>query len=379
MKIIVAPDSFKGNMTSYEVACHIEKGIKRVFSDADVVILPMADGGEGTVEALVKATNGEIISLDVTGPQRDRVKGFYGILGDGQTAVVEIAAASGLPLVPEDKLNPETATSYGTGELIKDALNRGIKKLIIGLGGSATNDGGAGIVQALGVKLLDERGNSIELGGIHLKDLCHIDVSGLDERIKDVEILVACDVDNPLCGPRGASAVYGPQKGATPEMVRRLDSALAHFADVIKAELGVDVLNMPGAGAAGGAGAGLVAFLGARLLPGIKLVCDAVNLDRHLENADLVITGEGKIDGQTIHGKTPVGVASYAKKHGVPVFAIGGMLGEGYEVLHDYGIDALFDINPRTMTLSESIKESSENLEKTTEEIMRAIALFYKK
>lgn len=378
MKIIVAPDSFKGNMTSYEVARHIEKGIKRVFSDAEVVILPMADGGEGTVEALVKATNGEIITLDVTGPQRDRVKGFYGILGDGQTAVVEIAAASGLPLVPEDKLNPEMATSYGTGELIKDALNRGIKKLIIGLGGSATNDGGAGIVQALGIKLLDGRGNSIELGGIHLKDLCHIDVSGLDERIKDVEILVACDVDNPLCGPRGASAVYGPQKGATPEMVRKLDSALAHFADVIKADLGVDVLNMPGAGAAGGAGAGLVAFLGARLLPGIKLVCDAVNLDKHLEDADLVITGEGKIDGQTIHGKTPVGVASYAKKHGVPVFAIGGMLGEGYEMLHDYGIDALFDINPRTMTLSESINESAENLEKTTEEIMRAIARFYK-
>ncbi|WP_026485991.1 glycerate kinase [Caldanaerobius polysaccharolyticus] len=378
MKIVVAPDSFKGNMTAYEVAYHVEKGIKRVFKDAEVVILPMADGGEGTVEALVKATRGQIISLDVMGPQRDKVKGFYGILGDGKTAVVEIAAASGLPLVSEDRLNPETATSYGTGELIRDALNHGIKKLIIGLGGSATNDGGAGIAQALGVKLMDEKGNAIDLGGINLKNLHHIDMSELDKRINDVEVLVACDVDNPLCGPRGASAVYGPQKGATPEMVIRLDEALAHFADVVKKDLGIDIMNMPGAGAAGGAGGGLVAFLGACLQPGIKLVCDAVNLDEQLKGADLVITGEGKIDGQTAHGKTPVGVASYAKRHGVPVFAIGGMLGEGYEVLHDYGIDALFDINPRTMTLSESIKESPENLEKVTEEIMRAIACFWK-
>lgn len=373
MKVVVAPDSFKGNMTSREVADHIENGIRHVFKDAKVIKIPMADGGEGTVEAMVSATNGKIIYHEVMGPLGERVKGFYGILGDGETAVIEIAAASGLPLIPQNKLNPAITTTYGTGELIKYALDMGIKKLIVGLGGSGTNDGGAGIAQALGAKLKDKDGKEIAPGGINLKYLSDIDIMGLDKRLKEVDVLVACDVSNPLCGPEGASFVYGPQKGATPEMVIELDNALKNYKKVIKRDLGIDLSGVAGAGAAGGAGGGLVAFLGAKLRPGIQLVCDTIGFSDILQDADLLITGEGKVDEQTVNGKTPVGVASYAKKKGIPVIAVAGMLGSGYETLHDFGIDALFDINPRPMTLEESIAESARNLELTVEEIMRVL------
>jgi len=377
MKIVIAPDSFKGNLTAREVADAIEVGIRRVMPDVEIVKVPMADGGEGTVQALVDATSGEIITAEVTDPLGNRINAVFGILGNREpkTAVIEMASASGLPLVPLDKRNPMITTTYGTGELILKALDIGCKRLIIGIGGSATVDGGAGVAQALGIRLIDKDGNDIPRGGGGLKYLDRIDISGIDQRLKETEIIVACDVDNPLVGPRGASAVFGPQKGATPEMVEQLDMFLDRYADIIKRDLAVDVKYAPGAGAAGGLGAGLMAFFKAQLKSGIDIVISASGLENSLKDADLVITGEGKIDRQTIYGKTPIGVAKSAKKYGLPVIAFAGNINTDSNVVYENGIDGLMSIISHPMTLETAMERSKELLADASERAFRLVKL----
>lgn len=368
MKIVIAPDSFKESMSAFQVANAIERGFRRVFPDAEYVKIPMADGGEGTVQALVDATGGKIVEKKVTGPLGDPVNAFFGLLGGGKTAVIEMAAASGLHLVPHEKRNPLIATTRGTGELIRAALDCGVEHMIIGIGGSATNDGGAGMVQALGGRLLDGDGQELAFGGGSLSRLAKIDVSQLDPRLKHVRVEVACDVDNPLTGPQGASVVFGPQKGATPDMVRQLDENLQRYAEVIAQTLGKQV-NVPGAGAAGGLGAGLLAFLDAELKRGIDIVLEAVQFDKKVEGASLVMTGEGRIDGQTIYGKTPVGVAKAAKKHRIPVIALAGSLSDDSDIVLQYGIDALYSIVPGVMPLSKAIDQAACYVERTARHI----------
>jgi len=376
MKIVIAPDSFKGNLTAKQVADAIEIGINRLIPDAEIVKIPMADGGEGTVQALVDATDGEIITAEVSDPLGNRIKAEFGILGDSQkTAVIEMASASGLPLVPRDKRNPMLTTTYGTGELIRIALDKGCRKLIVGIGGSATVDGGAGMAQALGVRLLDKNSDEIPKGGGGLEHLDHIDTTSLDPRITETTTIVACDVDNPLVGPRGAPEVFGPQKGATPEMVKILDKFLDRYADIIKSDLGIDIKNIPGAGAAGGLGAGLMAFLGAQLRSGIDIVIDASGLEKHLKDTDIVITGEGRIDRQTIYGKTPIGVARTAKKYGIPVIAFAGNIGSDSHVVYDNGIDALMSIISYPMSLDTAMEHSQEFLADSAERVFRLIQL----
>ena len=344
MKIVIAPDSYKESLTALEVANEIEAGFREVFPDAEYVKLPVADGGEGTVQAMVEATGGKRIEVTVTGPLGTPVKAFYGLTGDGGTAVIEMAAASGLMLVPKEQRNPLVTTSYGTGELIRTALDAGARNFILGIGGSATNDGGAGMLQALGAKLLDADGKDVAFGGRPLGKLVKIDVSAFDPRLKECTINVACDVDNPLCGPRGASAIFGPQKGATPEIVKELDGYLQNFGQLIKRDLGVDVAEVPGAGAAGGMGAAMMGFMGGRLRPGSEIVTDAVGLDAAVKDADLVITGEGRIDGQTIFGKTPIGVTRVAKRYGKPVIGVAGCLTKEASVVYDHGIEAIASV-----------------------------------
>lgn len=371
MKIIVAPDSFKGSVSAKEAAENIKLGILRVDQDAEIVCIPMADGGEGTVQSLVDATGGELVHTSVTGPLLDRVDAFFGILGDRKTAVIEMAAASGLPLVPVAQRNPMHTTTYGTGELIKQALDRGCREIIIGIGGSATNDGGFGMAKALGAKFLDQDGQDIGHGGGSLGRLHTIDVSQLDERLKDCCITAACDVDNPLCGPRGATYVFGPQKGAKGEMLALLDSSLAHYAEVIKGTLGLDIKDCPGAGAAGGLGGGLLAFMNAKLQRGIHIVIDTVKLEEQLRDADLVITGEGMMDVQTQYGKTPFGVAVAAKKYGIPVIALTGQIGQDARVLYEMGIDSIFSIVEGITTLEEAMENAPVLLQDAAERVMR--------
>ncbi len=373
MKIVVAPDSFKESLSAVLVAEAIERGVRRAAPDCRVEKIPVADGGEGTVEVLVGATGGGFVKETVTGPLGGAVVASYGILGhrSPKTAVIEMAAASGLPLVPSEKRNPLLATTYGTGELIRSALDRGAREIVIGIGGSATVDGGAGMAQALGARLLDSEGRDLPFGGGALGQLTRIDMSRLDTRIASTKIEVACDVQNPLAGETGAAHVYGPQKGATPEMVLALDANLAHFAEIVARDLGVRIADMPGAGAAGGLGGGLVAFLGAHLRPGFDIVADIVRLDERLCGADLVITGEGRMDGQSIFGKAPVGVAGRAKKSGVPVVAIVGSLGEGWEKVLDHGIDACFSITQGPMSLAEAIARAPILIERTAEQVVR--------
>jgi glycerate kinase len=311
---------------------------------------------------MVATTGGKLAEVDVTGPLGETVKAFYGLTGDGKTAVIEMAAASGLALVPSHLRNPLVTTSYGTGELIKAALNAGVSHLIIGIGGSATNDGGAGMLQALGVKLLDHTGNQIGFGGQKLAGLNRIDIGGLDPRLKSCRIEAACDVNNPLTGPKGASAIFGPQKGASPEMVAELDSCLTRYAWQISRDLGVEVNSAPGAGAAGGMGAALLAFLGAELRPGIEIVVEAVGLESHVKDADLVITGEGRIDSQTIHGKTPIGVARVAKRHDKPVIGIAGSLSADVGVVHQHGIDAVFSVLSKVGSVEEAFLHAAANV-----------------
>ena len=371
-KIVIAPDSFKGTMSSIEICNIAEDSIKAVFPDIDVVKVPIADGGEGTVDAFLAAIGGCRLELSVKGPLFDDTAAFYGILPDGTTAVIEMAAASGLPLV-SDRKNPLLTTTYGTGELIMDALDRGCRKIIIGLGGSATNDGGIGMAAALGVKFLDADGEMIRLSGGGIASLAKIDVSGLDSRIKDCEILAACDVDNPLYGPNGASAIFGPQKGADPETVETLDNNLRHYADILLRDLGTDIADLPGVGAAGGLGAGLVALAGARLLPGIRIILDTVQFDKVIQGADMIITGEGRIDGQSLRGKVPVGIAERASRQNIPVIAVVGDVGKDSEQVYARGITAIFSINRVALPLKETRSRSKSDFAATISDIMRLL------
>lgn len=374
MKIVIAPDSFKGSNSTIVVANIIEKGIRKVFPDADIIKIPIADGGEGTVETLVFGTGGTLLEKKVTGPLGDEVIAQYGLLDNG-TAVIEMSSASGLPLVPAEKRNPLITTTYGTGELIKSALDKGCRKIMIGIGGSATNDGGIGMAQALGISFKDKDGNELGYGGGSLDKLHTIDMADIDTRIKECDILVACDVSNPLCGEKGASAVYGPQKGATPEIVKILDENLRHLAEVIKEQIGKDIIDIPGTGAAGGLGVSLIAFCGAKLNSGIETILETLNIEQYLKDADLVITGEGKIDGQSIYGKVPVGVAKSAEKFNVPVLAIVGDIGDGASEVYEYGIDGIMSTVNRAVPLEEAIAKSSEMLEDAAERVMRIIRI----
>lgn len=378
MKIIIAPDSYKESLTAMEVANAIEAGFKQVLPHADYIKLPMADGGEGTVQSLVDATGGEIIEHRVTGPLGEQVSGFYGLMGEGKTAIIEMAAASGLHLVPASQRNPLQTTTFGTGELIKAALNKGVEHIIVGIGGSATNDGGIGMAQALGVRMLDAENKEIGYGGGALARLAAIDISEVDPRLANIKLEVACDVDNPLCGPKGASYIFGPQKGATTEMIVQLDANLSHYADVIKTQLGRDVKEMAGAGAAGGLGAALLGIFNAQLRPGIEIVMDAVNLSKVVADADLVITGEGRIDSQTIHGKTPIGVARTAKKYQLPVIGIAGCQSNDSHVVHAHGIDAVFSVVPRSVSLEEALRDAAFNVEMTSRNVAALVAMSLK-
>ncbi|GAV22265.1 glycerate kinase [Carboxydothermus pertinax] len=374
MKIVVAPDSFKGSLSSLKVALAIERGIKRAASEIEaeieVVKIPMADGGEGTVEAIICALGGRLVKTRVLDPLGREIDSFFGVLPDG-TAVIEMAAASGLNLLKTEEKNPMITTTYGTGQLIRAALEEGCRKLIIGIGGSATNDGGVGMAQALGVKFLDSNGREIGFGGGELYKIERIDYAGLDARIKDTSIVVACDVKNVLCGPTGASVVYGPQKGATLEMVKVLDENLRHLAKMIKRYLGKDVAEIPGSGAAGGLGAAMLAFLDAKLQPGIEIVMELTQFPEVVKNAELIITGEGATDYQTMFGKVPLGVARVARRFGKSVVCISGSLNAGYEKLYAEGITALFSIVNRPMTLEEAMERGEELLEKISENVFR--------
>ncbi|MGE4282386.1 MAG: glycerate kinase [Clostridia bacterium] len=374
MKIIIAPDSFKGSNTTIAVANTIERGIRKVVPDVEVIKIPIADGGEGTVDALVLGAGGQFKEIDVVGPLGTKVRAKYGILDNG-TAVIEMAAASGLPLVPEDKKNPLITNTYGTGELIKVALDDGCKSIVIGIGGSATNDGGIGMAQALGVSFKDKNGNELGYGGGQLDKLASIDTSNIDSRIKETEVIVACDVSNPLCGEKGASAIYGPQKGATPDLVKQLDDNLRHYAGIIKEQLGKDIIDVPGTGAAGGLGAGLIVFCDAHLKSGIETVLDVVDIDKHLPTTDFVITGEGRIDGQSIFGKVPVGVGQRVKKYNLPVLAIVGDIGDGASAVYDYGVDGIMSTVNKAMPLSEAMGRSTELMEDAAERVMRIIKI----
>lgn len=375
LTIVLAPDSFKESMTAKEVCEAMERGIKKVNSNITCIHVPMADGGEGTMQSLVDATKGKVYSLKVDGPLGDQVEAQYGILGDGEIGILEMASASGIHLVSPEQRNPLLTTTYGTGQLIKACLDHGVKKLLIGIGGSATNDGGAGVIQALGGRLLDKQGTELAFGGGELGKLSTIDLSNFDSRLKDVIVEVACDVSNPLCGESGASNVYGPQKGATREMISILDDNLRHYADIIKKQLGKDVLDVPGAGAAGGLGAGLMAFLNGSLKKGIEMVIEYAGLEEKVKDADMVWTGEGSIDFQTQYGKTPLGVATVSKKHNKPVIALAGRVGEGIDVLYESGIDSIFGITKGATSIEEALAKGQENIEKTAENIIRLMNL----
>lgn len=394
MKFVIAPDSFKGCMTAKTAAESIREGLSRVFPDAEYVMVPMADGGEGTVRSLVDATGGRLRRVQVLDPLQRPVFAEYGLLGNesdptpanpnhssdsdpNPTAVIEMAAASGIQFVNEETRNPLVTTTYGTGQLIRAALDDGARTIIIGIGGSATNDGGAGMAEALGVRFLDANGDPIPRGGSSLERLATIDVSGLDPRIADTTIIIAADVTNPLIGPKGASAVFGPQKGATPEMVERLDANLAHYAAMISQTLSIDVAHTPGAGGAGGFGAGLLAFTGATMRSGVEIVAETVRLTDLARNADYCFTGEGGIDFQTQYGKTPMGVAQAVRRGnpGIGVIALAGYVGEDIDQLYDLGIDAVFGIVPGAMTLERAIADGPVNLARTAENAGRLLAL----
>ena len=379
MRIMIAPDSFKESASAARVAGALAAGILRVMPDADLVLAPMADGGEGTVDALVAGTGGVKASANVTGPLGEPVVAEYGVLGDGVTAVIEMAAASGLALVPTERRDPRVTTTRGTGELVLDVLGRGLRRFVMGIGGSATNDGGAGMAQALGYRLLDSDGRELPPGGSALARLDRIDSSGRHPALADAAFSVACDVTNPLCGPLGASRVFGPQKGADETGVEELDAALRRFGEVVARDLGVPVLEVACAGAAGGLGAGLMAFCGARLMPGAEVVAQACRLEQRMAGADLVITGEGRIDSQTAGGKTPLGVARIAKKLGIPVVAMAGALGAGYDILYELGIDAVLPIQPRPMPLAEAIACCEDSLQRAGENLARLIIALNKK
>lgn len=372
-KYVVAPDSFKESMTAKEVCDAMEKGIKKADSAAEVIKVPMADGGEGTVDSLVDATNGQRVIVEVTGPLGNKISAYYGILGNGTTAVIEMAKASGLEIVEKKKRNPMITTTFGTGELIRHALDHNVKEIIIGLGGSSTNDGGSGMAQALGAKLLDQNNNQISFGGGNLDKLDKIDISDLDSRLQDVKIILASDVTNPLIGKDGASRVFGPQKGATPEMVEKLENNLQHYAKIIKRDLNKDVASVSGAGAAGGLGAGLMAFTTCKMRQGVDIAIEVTKLEEKVKSADYVFTGEGGTDFQTKFGKTPYGVAKLGKKYHKPVISLAGYLGEGIDSLYSEGFTAIFGIIPGACDLSTVLKNGPSNVARTTENIVRLL------
>lgn len=371
MKIVVAPDSFKESLSAAGVARALARGLRQALPAAEIIECPLGDGGEGTLDAVLAATGGEVREARVTGPLGEPVTARWGWLAEQRTAFVEMASASGLELVPRNRRDVLVATSRGTGELLHAALDAGAERLVLAIGGSATNDGGAGLLQALGVRLLDRQGQALGSGGAALAMLASLDVTALHPRLAEVEVVIAADVDNPLCGPQGASQIFGPQKGASPEQVRQLDAALAHFATVTAATLGRDVREQPGAGAAGGVGFAALAFLQATFRPGIEVVAELVGLDDALIDADLAVTGEGRLDGQTLRGKTPAGVLRLAQRHGVPVVAVAGSLGEGYDALYEQGLAAAFSLVPGPLSLEEALAQAEVLLERTARDIGR--------
>lgn len=371
MKIVIAPDSFKGSLTAFEAAQAIESGIKKVLPKADTVLVPVADGGEGTADSLVAATNGRMVNVVVKGPLLEDVKAAYGILGDQETCVIEMASASGLNLISSEQRNPMMTTTYGTGELIKKALEDGCRNFILAIGGSATNDGGIGMLQALGMKLLDSDGNSVGVGARELSRIVEIDDQDFDPRISQAKYLIATDVQNPLIGLNGASHVFGPQKGATPEMVEILDRNLVHWADLIEAKTGTRLHDRPGAGAAGGIGAAFQAFFPTVTRRGIDIVIEYTKLRERLKGAQIVFTGEGQTDFQTASGKTPMGVAQEARKYDLPVFVLAGSVGKGIDQLYEHGIKSVHSIINAPMTLQEAMDRGAELLEQSAEQIMR--------
>lgn len=375
MKIVIAPDSFKESLTAQQVSQAVKIGLARVWPEAEYACVPIADGGEGTTQALVDATDGHIIHTQVKDPRGYDIDACYGILGDGITAVIEVAEACGLHLVPKAERDTKTTSSFGVGQLVQHALDQGVKRLIVGLGGSATTDGGSGMLSALGVRFIDAAGSSLEPSGQSLLLVKNIDTSGLDPRLGQCEILVACDVDNPLCGETGAAAFFGPQKGANQDDVQLLDSALYQFGQLTEQVQSKPVINEKGAGAAGGLGAAWLGYTNATLKPGIEVVLETVQLANTLENTDLVITGEGKIDQQTIHGKAPVGVAKLAKQKNIPVVAVAGCTGNNYQAVYQHGIDAVYTCLPRAMSLNEAFEEAEDNLINLAENIARTIQL----
>ncbi|MGL1893901.1 MAG: glycerate kinase [Spirochaetaceae bacterium] len=374
MKFLIAPDSFKGSCSSLEAANSIEKGILKVFPNSQTVKLSVADGGEGTVEAILQSCNGKLIYKTVTGPDNNPVEASYGILPNG-TAIIEMASASGLPIVPIEKRNALTATTKGTGELIISAIDNGCTKIIIGLGGSATTDGGVGMAQALGYSFLDANGKELENGGGVLSDLVKISDKNIDSRITGVEFIAACDVNNPLFGKTGAAYIYAPQKAATTDMVKLLDSGLIHLDSVVKDTLGVNNSNTLGAGAAGGLGFGVLTFCKGILKSGITTVLDAIEFDKHLEGTDLVITGEGRIDGQSLNGKVPVGIAEKTKSKNIPLLVIAGGIGDKIDEAYKLGIDSVMSIVNCPMPLEEAMNNSKELLTDSAERAMRMIKI----
>ena len=373
MKIVIAPQGFKAGISGLDAARAISRGVSAAIPGAETVLAPVADGGDGTLNALVDGTGGQVFTSRVTGPLGQPLEAQWGVMGDGQTAVIEMALASGLALVPQRRRDPRTTTTAGTGEILREALDRGYTRIIVGLGGSATNDGGAGLATALGAQFLDAEGNPLPPGGGALARLQSVLADALHGGLAGVTVIAATDVTNPLCGPDGASAVFGPQKGATPDMVLELDAALANYAGVVARDLGRDVSEVPGAGAAGGLGAGLIAFAGATLQSGIDMVCDVLEFDSLLEGADLVITGEGRADHSTIFNKAPVGVARHAQAHGIPTVLLAGGLGPGYEELYDHGLAAVVCIADRPMSFDASLSRTAELLEAAAERTMRLI------
>ncbi|MGW9019008.1 glycerate kinase [Priestia megaterium] len=374
MKTLIAIDSFKGSISSTDGSKAIALGITDVYPEAEVMMLPLADGGEGTVEALVQSTKGEFIQKEVTGPLNEKVDAVYGILGDGQTAVIEVASACGLPLVPSDKRNPYVTTTYGVGELICDAIEKGCREFVIGLGGSATNDAGIGMLQALGFSFLDRHNKEVALGGQELRNIFSVDVSSVHPILQDCVFNVACDVNNPLYGENGAAYVFAPQKGASEDMVKELDEGLKHFAQVVFHELNIDIHNIAGAGAAGGLGAAFAGFLHAFLQSGVELVLDLIKMEEKMEGANFIITGEGKLDGQTSMGKAPLGVTKLANKYHIPVIALAGGI-EDVSNLNELGITACFSIVNAPMSLKKAMgsKVTFDNLRLTTRQLMQLV------
>ena len=375
MKVVIAIDSLKGSLSSMEAGMAIKDGVLAAKPDAEVIVKPLADGGEGTTDALIEGMNGERIDLTVTGPMHTPVDAYYGYLKDTNTAVMEMASAAGITLVPDSEKNPLLATSYGVGEIINDAIQRGCRNFIIGIGGSVTNDGGIGMLKALGVRFLDENGEDAGEGGQALAKVARIDVSGMNPLLKECHIQVACDVNNPLCGENGSTYVYGPQKGVTEDMKKTLDEAMAHFARVTSETLENDYMNTPGAGAAGGLGYAFLAYTGAALTPGIELILDAVGLEEELYGADVVVTGEGRLDFQTAMGKAPVGVARLAKKYNAKVIAFAGSVTKEATACNKEGIDAFFPILRSVCTLAEAMDPvaARNNMTATVEQVFRLL------